>query len=277
MTEEIEAGESAGRDLIGVSVTGSVALDFEKRTGRNVLARLELDGLTKAGGRRSSSAPMSIISAAAKPPAPWRGGDETGEIHHGADDNASGVAALIEVAQKLAADHATRAGSRRTRRRVSPPGRARSSGCSGPRTSSTALAESAGRRTCPAWSRPISTWTWSGGSRRVILSGLGSSDIWAREIERRNAVIGLPIVTSDDTYLPTDATAFYLKGVPILAPSPARTRTITSRATRRTSSTTTACATSPASSRWSPAPACWRKRSPSTSRSRDRRAAAAGA
>ena len=52
---------------------------------------------------------------------------------------------------------------------------------------------------------------------RLILSGLGSSEIWAREIERRNAVIGLPIVTSDDTYLPTDATAFYLKGVPILA------------------------------------------------------------
>jgi hypothetical protein len=54
-------------------------------------------------------------------------------------------------------------------------------------------------------------------SDEVIAGGVASSPIWEREIERRNAVVGLPITTSADTYMPTDATAFYLKGVPILS------------------------------------------------------------
>jgi C-terminal processing protease CtpA/Prc len=52
---------------------------------------------------------------------------------------------------------------------------------------------------------------------KVSVGGLGSSTVWSGEIERRNVVVGLPIATSDDTYMPTDATSFYLKGVPILA------------------------------------------------------------
>jgi membrane-associated protease RseP (regulator of RpoE activity) len=52
---------------------------------------------------------------------------------------------------------------------------------------------------------------------KLIAGGTGSSPVWAREIERRNAVVGLPIVTSSDPYLPTDATEFYLAGVPVLS------------------------------------------------------------
>ena len=51
---------------------------------------------------------------------------------------------------------------------------------------------------------------------QTILQGLGSSDWWAGEIERRNAVTGLSLQTQQDCYLPTDASAFYLRGVPIL-------------------------------------------------------------
>jgi hypothetical protein len=51
----------------------------------------------------------------------------------------------------------------------------------------------------------------------LILQGVGSSSVWTREIEQRNAVIGLPATTVSDTYLPTDATSFYIAGVPILA------------------------------------------------------------
>jgi C-terminal processing protease CtpA/Prc len=51
----------------------------------------------------------------------------------------------------------------------------------------------------------------------LVLQGVGSSSVWGREIEQRNAVVGLPIKTVNDTYLPTDATSFYIAGVPILA------------------------------------------------------------
>jgi C-terminal processing protease CtpA/Prc len=51
---------------------------------------------------------------------------------------------------------------------------------------------------------------------KLVLQGVGSSTVWPREIERRNAPLGLSIVTNDSAFLPTDATAFYLKGVPVL-------------------------------------------------------------
>jgi C-terminal processing protease CtpA/Prc len=51
---------------------------------------------------------------------------------------------------------------------------------------------------------------------RLILQGVGSSPVWRQEIERRNVPVGLAITTNDNAFLPTDATAFYLKGVPVL-------------------------------------------------------------
>ena len=49
----------------------------------------------------------------------------------------------------------------------------------------------------------------------VVLQGVGSSSVWAGEIERRNVPIGLPIKTRDDPFIPTDARAFHDHGVPI--------------------------------------------------------------
>ena len=51
---------------------------------------------------------------------------------------------------------------------------------------------------------------------KLVLQGVGSSSSWPTEIEKRNAPIGLPITTQSDSYLATDATSFYLRGVPIL-------------------------------------------------------------
>jgi C-terminal processing protease CtpA/Prc len=51
---------------------------------------------------------------------------------------------------------------------------------------------------------------------QVYLHGVGSSSVWPGVIERSNVAVGLPIVMQLDSYLPTDSTSFYLKGVPIL-------------------------------------------------------------
>ena len=53
--------------------------------------------------------------------------------------------------------------------------------------------------------------------RSLYLQGMGSSSVWSGELERRNAPVGLSVVPQQDSYLPTDATSFYLKGVPILS------------------------------------------------------------
>ncbi len=51
----------------------------------------------------------------------------------------------------------------------------------------------------------------------LVLQGTGSSPIWRSEIEQRNTIVGLPLVLQDDSYLPTDASTFYMAGVPILS------------------------------------------------------------
>jgi C-terminal processing protease CtpA/Prc len=52
--------------------------------------------------------------------------------------------------------------------------------------------------------------------KNLVVQGIGSSSAWLGLVERFNAPIGLPIVTQNESYLPTDATSFYLKEVPIL-------------------------------------------------------------
>ena len=51
----------------------------------------------------------------------------------------------------------------------------------------------------------------------LVLQGVGSSSIWKGEIEKRNIVVGLPITLQDDSYIPTDASVFFMNGVPILS------------------------------------------------------------
>jgi hypothetical protein len=52
--------------------------------------------------------------------------------------------------------------------------------------------------------------------KTLVLQGVGSSTWWPKEIEKRNAPIGLPITTQNDAHLPTDSTTFYLRGIPTL-------------------------------------------------------------
>ncbi len=51
----------------------------------------------------------------------------------------------------------------------------------------------------------------------LILQGLASSTVWPKLIEKRNVAAGFNLTLQDDPYLPTDVTAFYPQGVPVLA------------------------------------------------------------
>ena len=57
MTTDLDRGAFAGRDLIGVTAAASIALAYEKRTGRNVIGRL------KAGDPAASKRPAIIVGA----------------------------------------------------------------------------------------------------------------------------------------------------------------------------------------------------------------------
>ncbi len=51
---------------------------------------------------------------------------------------------------------------------------------------------------------------------RLNVQGIGSSPVWTALVERANVVLGLDLRLKDDPYLPTDATSFYLAGVPVI-------------------------------------------------------------
>jgi hypothetical protein len=51
---------------------------------------------------------------------------------------------------------------------------------------------------------------------RLTLRGVGSSSLWPRLIEQTNVVVGFDVRIRPDPHLPTDASVFYLDGVPIV-------------------------------------------------------------
>ena len=52
---------------------------------------------------------------------------------------------------------------------------------------------------------------------KLTLQGVGSSPEWSKLVEKRNVAAGFSLTLQDDPYLPTDTSAIYPKGVPVLA------------------------------------------------------------
>ncbi len=216
LQDALDAGEPvAGFALPGVKVAASVRVKQEKRMARNVLARLP------AGAAPTESA--VILGAHVDHIGDGVGfdsladGSEQGEVHRGADDNASGVAALLEIAQRLAAERAAgRLGLRRDVVFAAWTGEEMGLLGSGHFVRDLA-ARRGGGGLHPHVAAYLNLDMVGRLDRHLYLQGVGSSPAWKGEIERRNVPVGLPVVTRDDSYLPTDATSFYLKGVPILS------------------------------------------------------------
>ena len=138
--------------------------------------------------------------------------EEEGLVHCGADDNASGVAAVLELAAALAEERKQQPNAFR-RGILFAFWSAEEIGLIGssyfvdhpPLSLSNGVAylnfDMVGRLT----------------ENRLNLQGVGSSTYWRRAIEKRNVAAGFNMVLQEDPYLPTDVTAFYPKHVPVLS------------------------------------------------------------
>lgn len=138
------------------------------------------------------------------------------KLHPGADDNASGVAGLLEIAEYLADQHQQGAlGLVRDVYFVAWSGE--EIGTFGSRHFVKELKKKLGTETLRGKVCAYLNLDMIGRLRqKLILSGIGSSHAWRREVERRNAPIGLPLGLVQDVNLRTDTTSFYPHGVPIL-------------------------------------------------------------
>ena len=219
LQDQLDSGQHMmGFVIPELSLEAEVDIIQEKRMGRNVIARLPVRGEKAPGGDVIIGAHMDHLGKGLGGNSLARQ-DEQGLIHYGADDNASGTAGMLEVAQYLADQEA--GGQLNQQRDVLFA--AWSGEELGILGSQSFVAWLAGDGETPR-SRPLENkisaylnMDMIGRLREhVALQGVGSSSVWKREIEQRNVVAGLPITTSDDSYLPTDATAFFLAGVPSL-------------------------------------------------------------
>ena len=139
-----------------------------------------------------------------------RSGEEN-KIHPGADDNASGVAWVMELAASLAQERTEH--PEKSRRGVifacwsgEEIGLIGSAAfCEHPPVPLNKIvaylnADMVGRLR----------------DNKLTVQGVGSSHVWRRMIEKRNVAAGFNLSLQDDPYLPTDVTSFYLKNVPVL-------------------------------------------------------------
>ena len=137
---------------------------------------------------------------------------EEGMVHNGADDNASGVATLLEMASSLA-----------KRQEARPEEFQRGvifSFWSGEELGLIGSARYAAKPTVNL-SNVIAYLNFDMVGRlrdnKLTLQGVGSSSAWKKLIERRNVLAGFNLTLQQDPYLPTDTTSFYPKGIPVLA------------------------------------------------------------
>ena len=202
------------------SMSATIDVDQERLTGRNVI------GILSAGDQGAHPNPAVVIGAhidhlgAEAGPGSLAKSDEKDKVHHGADDNASGVAGLLEIADYLS-DQRKQEKLDLTRDVVFAAWSGEELGLLG----SSHFVRNLAKNTMGDENAPLGLLIGSylnmdmigRFDKKLVMQGVGSSDYWEGAIERRNAPVGLPITIQRDTYLPTDATNFYLRKVPILS------------------------------------------------------------
>jgi Zn-dependent M28 family amino/carboxypeptidase len=207
--KEMDSGNphAAGFAIPDVTVTIKAAVQRETQTGRNIVAYLP------------ATTPVAGVDR------PWvalgahydhlgrgshgnslAGKEEAGQIHHGADDNASGTAAVLGIAETL---------SKQPRRRnvLLAFWSAEEIGLIGsnafvtkPPVPTTQLAaylnfDMVGRMI----------------DNKLTVQATGTSPVWAKILEQANVAAGFDLVLQPDPYQPTDVASFNQASVPALS------------------------------------------------------------
>jgi hypothetical protein len=207
--QELDTGNP---HVAGFALPGSLTLTTkvvrEKQTGRNVVAYL----------------PAHSDAASAASEKPWvvagahydhlghgtrgtslAGKDEAGQIHHGADDNASGTAAVLALAETLS--------GKPLRRNVMF---ALWSGEEIGLVGSNAFVTNP-----PVPLEQVAAYVnfdmvGRMQNNKLAVDGVGSSPLWGRILERANVAAGFDLAANPDPYQPTDSSNFNQAGLPTL-------------------------------------------------------------
>jgi Tol biopolymer transport system component len=210
LTKSLNKGEFVEPVVIPSSyMKAEVALDFDKSQGINVLAKLPAKGAKNAViisahgdhlGRGNSG------NSLAK-------GDEKGQIHYGADDNASGVSGVLELAHYFADQSKKHSGGLKKDLYF-----AVWSGEEIGILGSSAFAKNWN----PHHQQKIGQYFVANLNmdmvgrlqEKLYVQGVGSGTTWSQLSEEVSLRQGMPMVLQEDPYLPTDSMALYLAEIP---------------------------------------------------------------
>ncbi|MBI1369218.1 MAG: M28 family peptidase [Planctomycetes bacterium] len=213
LQDKLDTGDAMiGFDLADLKLSGNMDIRSIKRTGRNVIARLAA-GDTPTKSAVIIGAHVDHLGHGEESGSLAHAGEQ-GEIHHGADDNASGVAAMLEIAQWL--KHMKDTGKLKLEHDVIF---AAWSGEELGLIGSSHYVQAHDDKDHALRDHVAAYLNMDMVGRyvdKLIVQGTGSSTHWGALIEKANVPVGLNIATSADSYLPTDSTSFYAHGVPIL-------------------------------------------------------------
>ncbi|MEQ8820713.1 MAG: M20/M25/M40 family metallo-hydrolase [Sumerlaeia bacterium] len=210
--EKLQAGldsgnpHVSGQALEGLEMTISTTIERERKIAQNVVGVLPATTGDKASEYIALGAHYDHLGHGAGGNSLARKGED-GQIHYGADDNASGVAAVLEIAETI------------SQLRIARPRPVMVAFWSGEEMG--LLGSAAFAKDNPVPMEDIAAYVnfdmvGRMKDNRLMLQGIGSSPGWARLIEKTNVPVGFDVKTSDDPFLPTDTASFYPEGIPVI-------------------------------------------------------------
>lgn len=205
LQDTLDQGEMIQGFELGSAVSGQTQVVQETRIGRNVIARLP----SPVSGNGSV-----LIGAHVD----HLGGDAVSGIYSGADDNASGVASVLEIAQNLAYLKRTNQAWRRQLQRdvVFALWSGEELGLIGSAHYAKTLAAQRSGGLYPYLAAALNLDMVGRLKDSLTLQSVGASPLWPALIEAASLQHSVAVTTQDDPWLPTDSTSFYLQGVPTL-------------------------------------------------------------
>jgi Tol biopolymer transport system component len=198
----LDNGELQGTDVPKVQIQALLDLKWLKSQGHNVVGKISVKGATETlviGAHGDHLGRGEFGSSLAK-------NNEQGQIHFGADDNASGVAGVIELAHYFATAH--KAGKIKLRQNL---------------VFAVWSGEEIGLLGSSHWIKNQKTEKVSayinmdmiGRYReRLMVQGVGSAKEWKGIFEQLAAKTDLDLTLQEDPYLPSDSMAFYMEKIP---------------------------------------------------------------
>jgi hypothetical protein len=206
--KELDSGNPhvAGFAIAEANVTVRAAVARESQTARNVIAYLPATSPTAGVDK-----PWVALGAHYDHLGLGRSGnslarkEEMGRVHHGADDNASGSAAVLAAAELLAKQP-------RRRNVIVAFWSAEEIGLLGSaayvKTPPVPLDELAAYLNFDMVGRMV--------DNKLTVQATGTSPVWPRILEQANVAAGFDLVLQPDPYQPTDVASFNQAGVPCL-------------------------------------------------------------